>query len=140
MNFRAATKSDLQAMPEEARPLVVEDTRGITAEHEGEIQAVCILDSWSPNSCMIHIWIANPFVLRHGYAEEVFKYVFDTGRELVIGNTPSNNPRALKFIKKIGFREVFRVKDGFDKGVDYVITEMRKEDCRYVNKEAHHGR
>ena len=139
MIFRAATKKDLHAIPSEARPLIVEDTRGITAEHEDEVQAVCILDSWSPNSCMIHIWIANPFVLRHGFAEEVFKYVFDSGRELIIGNTPSNNPMALKFIKNIGFKEVFRLKDGFDKGVDYVITEMRKSDCRYL-KEADNGR
>ena len=139
MIFRAATPYDLRAMPEDARPLVVQDTRGITAEHDGKIQAVCIFDSWSPNSCMIHIWIANPFVLKHGFAEEVFKFVFDSGRELIIGNTPSDNPKALKFIKNIGFKEVFRVKDGFAIGVDYVITEMRKSECRYL-KEAHHGR
>jgi hypothetical protein len=52
----------------------------------------------------------------------------------MIGLTPSNNTKSLKFNKKLGFVEVFRIEDGFDEGVDYVIQELRKENCRWINE------
>lgn len=115
----------MELMP--SRPLVVEDTTGITAFDRKEVQAVCVLDTWSPTCCQIHIWIKNPFVLKHGYAEEVFGFVFGSGRIKIIGQTPSDNAKALKFIKHIGFEEIFRVKDAADVGVDLVITELTRE-------------
>jgi len=115
-----------------ARPNVCEDTRGITAIKAGIPQAVCVFDNWSYNSCMIHIWIGNPFVLRHGFAEEVFKFAFSGDRTKIIGITPSDNLKALKFIKNIGFREIYRIRDGCEIGVDYVLTEMTKDKCRYL--------
>ena len=134
MNFVGVTPSDLGFMPQNARPNICEDTKGVMAvDGEGIPQAICVLDSWSPNSVQIHIWIENAFVLKHGFAEEVFNYVFNTaGRNMIIGVTPSNNPQALKFIKHIGFQEIFRIKDGHAVGVDFVVTEIRKENCRYI--------
>ena len=117
-----------------ARPNICEDTRGITALDESDIpQAVCVFDSWSYNSCIIHIWIGNPFVLKHGFAEEVFNFAFSDGRTKIIGITPSDNLKALKFIKNIGFKEIYTISDGFKVGVDYVITEMNKDECRYFS-------
>ena len=123
-------------MAEQARPCMSEDTVGITAlDDDGVPQAVCIMDNWSHNSCMMHIWIGNPFVLKHGYAEAVFGYTFSDGREKVIGITPSDNQKALKFNRHIGFKEIARIKDGYKKGVDYIVTEMNKDECRFVNGE-----
>ena len=123
----------------EARPNLCEDTRGITAlNDEGIPEAVCVFDSWSYNSCIIHIWIGNPFVLRHGFAEEVFKFAFseESGRTKIIGITPSDNQKALKFIKNIGFYEIGKIQDGFKVGVDYVLTEMTKDKCKYFDRNA----
>lgn len=47
---------------------------------------------------------------------------------------PANNTKALSVDKKIGFKEVTRLKDAFKQGVDYVLLEMRKEDCKYFNE------
>ena len=134
MDFTTLSPADLSYMPQNARPIIMDDTKGITAwGDDGIPQAVCVLDSWSYNSCQIHIWIENAFVLKHGFAEEVFKYVFDTcNRNLIIGVTPADNPKAIKFIKHIGFEEIFRIRDGYREGVDYVVTEIRKENCRYI--------
>ena len=134
MNFIGVTPNDLSYIPQNARPNACADTKGVMAvDEEGIPQAICVLDSWSFNSVMIHIWIENAFVLKHGFAEEVFNYVFnDAGRNLIIGVTPADNPKALKFIKHMGFVEIFRIKDGHAKGVDFVITECRKENCRYI--------
>lgn len=126
-------------IPEEHRPRLCVDSRGVMAidEDTGELQAAMIADSWSFNSCQTHIYIANPFVLKHGFAEAVFGFVFgeDSGRELIIGVTPADNDKALKFIEKVGFIEQFRIKDGYKKGVDYVMTTCRKEDCKYISHE-----
>ena len=134
MDFTTLSPADLSYMPQNARPIIMADTKGIIAwGDDGIPQAICVLDSWSFTSCQIHIWIENAFVLKHGFAEEVFKYVFDTcSRSLIIGVTPADNPKALKFIKHIGFEEIFRIRDGHAEGVDYVVTEIRKENCRYI--------
>jgi RimJ/RimL family protein N-acetyltransferase len=123
-------------MPAGARPNRCEDTRGIVAE-DGEIQAICVLDNWSANSCMIHIWINNPFVLKYGFAETIFEYVFGGGRNKIIGLTPSDNPKALKFIKHIGFVEKYRIRDGYAVGVDFVLTEFTSEDFAKWERKAH---
>jgi hypothetical protein len=51
---------------------------------------------------------------------------------MVIGSTPSDNKKALKFIKHIGLKEVYRIPDAFNDGVDAVITMMKKDDCRWI--------
>lgn len=124
---------DLAVMPPEYRPALMENTRGITAvDDRNQIAAVCVMDSWSPNSCQMHIWIKNPMVLRRGFREEVFGFVFGNGRNKIICVMPSNNEKVVKFNKKLGFTEVARIEDGFEVGVDYIVTELKKEDCRYI--------
>ena len=111
-----------------------EDTKGIVAVDIGTNApvAVCVLDSWSHTSVQAHIRVIRKMALRHGFLEEVANYVYGTcGKEIIIGVVPGNNEAALKLDKHIGFVEKHRVKDGFDHGVDYVIMEMRKDDCRY---------
>ena len=121
----------------DSRPPQSETTRGITALINGQPRAVCVLDNWSDSSCMIHIWIGSSIVLRRGFLEAIFEYVFnDSGKCKIIGSTPSDNLKALKFIKRVGFNEIARIKDGHRVGVDYVITEMNKDTCRFI----HHGK
>lgn len=113
-----------------------EDTKGILAidKESNAPVAVCVMDGWSHTSVQIHIAIGRKMVLRHGFLEEIADYVFNQcGRELMIGLVPGNNEAALKLDRHIGFTETYRVKDGFDRGVDYVVMEMRREDCRWLN-------
>lgn len=101
-----------------------------------ETLACCVMDTWTETSCQVHFAIDNPFVIRHGFFEEVSKFVFDTaGRIAMYGLVPANNKKALSVDKKIGFREITRLKDAFKRGVDYVILELRREDCRFNAKE-----
>ena len=32
----------------------------------------------------------------------------------------------------MGFEEQTRIKDGYAKGVDHVITQLRKENCKFI--------
>jgi hypothetical protein len=36
----------------------------------------------------------------------------------------------------MGFRETFRLKNGWDIGVDMVLKEMHRDECRWLLKEA----
>lgn len=136
------TQEYWRQMPDEARPRHCEDTRGIVAlRDDGEIQAICVMDTWSHNACQIHMWIENPFVLKHGFPEEIANFVYSSGRDLMIGVTPADNEKALKFNKHMGMVEHSRIPDGYAKGIDYVVTIMKKSECRWLKqpKEAANG-
>lgn len=112
----------------------VEDTGGIVAvdAETNETVAMVVMDSWTWNSVQIHQIVINPLVLRHGFFEEVADYVFNVAeREIMIGLVPSDNDKALSMNKKIGFEEVARIKDGVNFGIDIVILQMHKTQCKF---------
>ena len=102
--------------------------KGIVAMSDKGIQGMLVFDTWTENSCQVHIAIDSPMSLRAGLVEEGFRYVFeDTGRDILYGITPANNEKALKFNERVGFIEVFRLKDAHERGVDLIIQEVRRE-------------
>jgi L-amino acid N-acyltransferase YncA len=119
-----------------ATPTITPRSKGIVALREdGTILAAAVFDSWTRTSGQVHVAIDNPLAIRHGFVHECMDYFFNfCDRRIMIGLTPSNNTKSLKFNKKLGFVEVFRIEDGFDEGVDYVIQELRKENCRWINE------
>lgn len=121
-----------ERIPDSARSPLAQDTRGITALKDGQISAVCLLDNWTLNSCIGHLWIDDPIVTRRGFLEEICGFVFGSGREVILGFVPSDNEKALKFNAHLGFKELFRIKDGYKRGVDIVAIELRKSNCRYI--------
>lgn len=112
-----------------------EDTGGVVArDGRGRILAVCVWDSFSPDSCCVHMAIDNPLVIRHGFLHEVARHLFEVcKRSHIFGMVPSTNEKALKFDKHIGFQEVTRIPDGVGTGVDYIILRMDKENCPWLN-------
>ena len=134
IRFEALTKINWAMLPESAKPRLCDDSRGIIAfdEHDNMV-AGTVMDSWTDNSCMIHVFIGNPFALKHGFAHEVFNYAFNiANRGVIIGCTPADNKKALKFNANMGFEEQTRIKDGYAEGVDFVITQLRKENCKFI--------
>ena len=112
--------------------LVPDMTSILAVDEKGGILAGCVMDTWTETSCQIHFAIDNPFVIRRGFFQEISKFVFDTSKRLAMyGLVPADNTKALSVDKKIGFKEVTRLKDAFKLGVDYVLLELRKEDCRF---------
>jgi|TARA_R110000824_G_scaffold46077_3_gene132840 hypothetical protein len=128
----------MRFLPEGATPRWCEDTRGITAldPKKGPL-GICLMDTWTTNSVQIHIWIGNPMIIKRGFLNEIFGFIFgkDSGRKMVMGITPSDNKKALKFIAHVGMKEIHRVPDGFSDGIDAVITLMKKDDCRWIEHE-----
>lgn len=118
-------------------------------DEDYELVAAVGYDMWTPNSVQMHIWIPRPSLVTRTFIREGFRYPFEY-KGLVVGLTPGNNAAALHFNRRVGFKEVYRMKDAWDVGVDVVVQEMRKEDCRWLRrshelvqqeaKEVHQGR
>ena len=117
--------------------VIGQEFRGIKLVNSAnQVVAIAGFDHWHPNSAAIHIWIRNPGDLRRKFIREVFNYVFVTcNKGVVLGATPCNNVAALELNRRIGFRVVARIKDGWELGTDLAIQELRKEDCRWIKPE-----
>lgn len=119
-----------------ANPIPVSDMQGVIMVDDNDSPvAAGVMDTWTPNSCNVHVVVTNPMVLRHGFLEEAFWFIFEQNeRKMVWGFTPSDNARALRFNEHIGMVEQFRMKDAHADGVDYVVTRMLKEECRWLSE------
>ena len=116
-----------------ASPILCDDTTGIVAEREGGLVAAVVFDSFSQNSCLAHVVIEDPMILRHHFLNYAFQLAFtlkDVG--VVLGLTPADNKEALRFNSKIGMKEVYRIKDGYKLGIDFVLQQMRREECKWL--------
>jgi hypothetical protein len=113
-----------------------EDTQGVVAYSEtGKILAIMAADSFSPDSCNVHLAIDNPIVIKHHFLHECFRHLFYTCRRAhIFGLVPANNARALKFDKHIGFKEVARIPDGVGTGTDYVVLRLDRTECRWIEQ------
>lgn len=111
--------------------------RGIKLKSGNKVLAVTGYDMWTPNSVQMHVWIQSAKALfSKKFIQESFRYPFEIcHRGLVIGITPGDNKRALEFNRRVGFKIVHRVPDGWEPGTDVVIQEMRKEHCRWLDHE-----
>ena len=139
MRFEASTEQEIDWIRTKLNIAKIEDTKGISAlSDSGELYGVCAMESWTEGSCQVHIVINNPICLK-GYKlfREVFNYIFNVGnRHTALGFVSADNDKALNFDKKIGFKELARIKDGFKLGTDTVILELRRENCKWIDKEA----
>lgn len=118
------------------RPIWCEDSVGLMAYDDSGIAGACIADSFTVTTCIVHLGVKNPLILKHGFLEEIANYLFlARDRHKVIGIVPSDNAKALKLNKHIGFEEVARLRDFYDIGVDYVILELTRDKCRWLNQE-----
>lgn len=82
------------------------------------------LDSWSPNGVQAHFAIPRPRCLMPLW-NEVVEYLAKWDKKVILGVTPGDNERALRVVRKLGWTELSRVKDGWSDGVDLVVSEFR---------------
>jgi len=126
-----ATREDLQQFCDIISLRFGDDLRGIKLVTDKGIEVMTGFDNWTPNSVQMHIWSGGR--LTRKYLQEVFKYVFITcDKMLAIGITSGDNSAALDFNRRVGFRKVYEIKDGWDLGTSMVIQELRKHECIWL--------
>lgn len=131
----ASTMDDVEIFSQLVQYNPGKNFKGIKLIKDGVVEAMAGYDHWTPNSVNMHMYVRDPKSITRAFVREVFRFPFEIGgRGLVIGVTPSDNAAALDLNKHVGFRETYRVKDGWDVGVDMVVQEMRKEECRWLRR------
>jgi RimJ/RimL family protein N-acetyltransferase len=112
-----------------------EDFRAIEAVDDyGRIHAMVGYDNWTTNCAEMHCVLDTPAGARR-ILRPAFEYLFgQQGRRIALARVCADNPRALKLDLHLGFREVHRIRDGRKDGVDLVLLEMRREECRFLQE------
>ena len=118
--------------------LAVEDSCGMVAvDSYGQKVAGCVFDNWTNTSVQAHLLILNPFVIRSGFFVCIAEYVFvERRKNMIYSLVPGNNENAIRVNKKLGYSEKCRFEGAFQDGVDYVIMELKKENCKYLREAA----
>lgn len=110
-------------------------------DSEGKIDAVVAFNGFTYRICSMHVCGDGGKWIDRQLLRTVFDYVFDRCQCVAVyGHVASNNIEALRLDTHLGFKEVHRIKDAVDDGVDLVILEMRREQCRWLkDRRLHHG-
>lgn len=102
----------------------------IGLEFDGQLSAVTAYTDFNGNSVQMHVAIDNR--INREYTWFCFHYAFNQLKvKKVIGLVESNNKKALRFDKHLGFVEEHIVKDAGREG-DIHILSMTREQCRWI--------
>ena len=115
--------------------LRVEDTcgfMGIDTEKNETIMA-CVMDNWLNSCVQLQFICTKTIALRHGFIETCFDFVFnEKGMNGAYALIAENNEPSLKIAKHMGFKEKTRLTDAYADGVDFILFEMLRKDCKYL--------
>jgi RimJ/RimL family protein N-acetyltransferase len=129
----AAPQEHLKWLAERTQCALTDDFRAIEAvDSSGAIRGMVGYGGWMPNSVQMHIALDTAVAFR-ALLYPAFDYVFEqAARGVALGVIPACNTRSLALAKHAGFREVYRVREGWAAGSDVVLLEMRREECRWL--------
>lgn len=109
------------------------DFQAIGVVRDGHLVAVVAFNNFCGRVCSMHVAGAGGHWISRKLLNVVFDYPF---RQLdmvaVLVGVGEDNERAIGFDKHLGFQEVHRVREGAARGVDLVVLELRRADCRYI--------
>lgn len=139
MRLYAAQPDDLQWLVLRTQAGLTAGARGIKAVDErGLTRGMVVYDGWTENAVTAHMAVDTPIAWR-ALIKGVFEYPFvECGRQVLLGLIPSHNKRSWRMATSLGMEIRHVVRDGWAKGDDLLVMELRREDCRFL-KENHHG-
>tara|TARA_R110000803_G_scaffold51595_1_gene106494 strand:+ start:3384 stop:3626 length:243 start_codon:yes stop_codon:yes gene_type:complete len=74
-------------------------------------------------------------LLKHRFLEECFGFMFKHQNvNFVYGLVPANNDKAVKLNTHMGFTVKTRLEEAYDVGVDFLLMQLKREDCRYITE------
>lgn len=138
ISVRAAPESHLPWIAQQARLAVTPQLRAIEAvdERNGRILGMVAYDGWLPNACAMHVAISEPIAVRRLLRPAFGIPFLECKLGIVLAWVLGTNERSLHLVRHLGFKETHRIRDGWEKGVDLVLFEMRRENCKWIPQEA----
>ena len=136
--IRAATREELDAFEIETGYCPTKKCTGIVNEVDGKVAALILYDFWTHTSAQAHISVSNfKHFIDPAFVRAIFEYPFEMcGKSMLITVTPESAKGSLAISRWLGFVEVYRQKDGWKQGEDMILKEMRRENCRWLQKKA----
>jgi hypothetical protein len=132
----------VRASPRESYPWLLErigyaPTDRFTAieavDASGRIRGMIGYDCWTDNACQAHMAVDAPIVWR-SLLRPGFSYPFEElGLGLMLGIIRSDNRASVEMAKALGFRLTHSIQDGAARGVDLLLIEMKREECRWLS-------
>jgi len=104
------------------------------SEFDNAVLGAVAFNGFWGHVCSMHVagtgrWLSRTLIWRS------FDYPFrQLDMRAVMAPVAASNTRSLKFVQRMGFREIHRVKDGWDTGDDLIVLQMLREDCHWLNK------
>lgn len=104
-------------------------------DESGEIAGMVAFDNWMFNSAEIHFAVDKPIAFRK-LMFAAFDWIFNQSeRDYIIALTPAKmRADVLDIGRRVGFKEIHRLKDGFAKGEDLVYSVLHKDACKYLKR------
>jgi hypothetical protein len=134
VRFRAFVPADVLTVREHMPYALTEATTGIVAYNPDttETLAVFVAEDWTQTSVSVHQVIVKTMVLRHGWLQEIADFIFTkAGRKKMYAVVPDVHAKAISLNEKIGFQQVARLDDAVAEGIDYLVMELKRENCPY---------
>ncbi len=103
---------------------------------DGEPLGGFIIDRYTGKggSCGVH-YAGKPGWITRQKLQQITAYLFDQLEcEVIYGVVEASNQVVIAIDKKIGFRELVLLKGHFSGGVDGMLLEMRRGDCRWLDQ------
>lgn len=134
IEVREAPREHYGWIAQRASLIVGDSFRAIEAVESDRILGMVGYDGWTPNSCAMHVAIDDKRAA-HKLLRPAFGIPFtELKKGVVLGSVLSTNAKALVLDRKLGFRQVARLRDVWQPGVDLIIFEMRREECRWLKE------
>lgn len=107
-----------------------EKSQAIGLVRDGQLAAGVIYENWNGKSIICHIAFLGR--LSKEYLALVYRYPFVTcGAEKIIAPVSSDNEKALRLVRKMGFTEESRI-TGATPGGDMVFLTLTRNACRFL--------
>lgn len=130
MNIRAAPKEHFGWIEERTGLSLSANARAIEAvDGKGHIRGQVAFDGWTPTACQAHMAVDHPIVWR-SLLVPALDYAFQqAGKIVLVGIIAAHNAASRRFARAVGFRDIARIKDGWEAGDDLVVYQLRKQDA-----------
>lgn len=132
IEVKAAPPAHYPWIAQRARLGISSTFRALEAVEHDRILGMVAYDGWTPNSCAVHVAIDDWRALRRLVRPAFLLPFRELDKGVVVASVLSTNSKSLRLVDGLGFESVGKIADGFERGVDLHIFEMRRENCRWV--------
>lgn len=94
---------------------------------DGRIAGMVGYCNWTENCVELHI-ASKSLIVGRALVGPALEYPFrQVGVGIALGIVHASNKRSCRWAKVMGFREIYRIRDGARKGEDRLVFELRRE-------------